>query len=164
MNNTTEPTAMPYMPKAFRADWGTPMDLFLPLMMEFRFTVDAAASDSQHMLEDYWTEETDGLAQDWYRQTVWVNPPFDHLSLNAWAAKAWKESRAIGTVVVMLVPVKSDQQFWHDYAIRTEVRFLRGRISFVGAKGCFPGPLALLVFGVNYAPRMVAMDRPRKDR
>lgn len=153
-------TAQPYMPKAGRDDWGTPDLLWLSLMFEFGFDVDAAASDEDHLLPEYWTKETDGLKQDWHSLHVYVNPPFDHLSLKAWAEKAWRESRKPGCVVVMLVPVKSDQSWFHDYAIRAEVRFIRGRVSFKGADGCFPGPLAVLVFGLNYGPRMVGMERP----
>ncbi|MCP4573313.1 MAG: adenine methyltransferase [bacterium] len=159
----SEPTAAPYMPRAARDDWGTPTVFFLHLMMEFGFTVDAAASDANHLLEKYWTKETDGLAQDWYRQHVYVNPPWDHKSLKAWTAKAWEESRALGTVVVMLVPVKSDQSWWHDYAIRAEVRFIRGRITFKGAESSYPGDCALLIFSLDHGPRMVSMARPRKE-
>jgi site-specific DNA-methyltransferase (adenine-specific) len=164
MTKEKDPAAAPYMPKAARYDWGTPMSLFHPLMVEFGFTVDAAASDDNHLLEKYWTKETDGLKQDWYRERVYVNPPFDKKSLVAWSAKAWKESRAMGTIVVMLVPAKTDQQWWHDYAIRAEVRFILGRITFQGAESSYPGDCALLIFSVNHGPRMVSMTRPRKDR
>lgn len=46
-------------------DWETPQDLFDKLDEHFHFTLDAAASDSNHKLPRYYTRETDGLLQDW---------------------------------------------------------------------------------------------------
>lgn len=46
-------------------DWETPQSLFDQLHAHFHFTLDAAASDSNHKLPRYYTKETDGLAQDW---------------------------------------------------------------------------------------------------
>lgn len=46
-------------------DWETPQSLFDQLHAHFHFTLDAAASDSNHKLPRYYTKETDGLSQDW---------------------------------------------------------------------------------------------------
>lgn len=46
-------------------DWETPQELFDKLHEEFHFTLDAAASDHNHKLPRYYTEQTDGLKQDW---------------------------------------------------------------------------------------------------
>ncbi len=46
-------------------DWETPQSLFDKLHEHFHFTLDAAASDSNHKLPRYYTKETDGLTQDW---------------------------------------------------------------------------------------------------
>lgn len=46
-------------------DWETPQSLFDKLNEHFHFTLDAAASDSNHKLPRYYTKETDGLIQDW---------------------------------------------------------------------------------------------------
>lgn len=46
-------------------DWETPQSLFDKLNEHFHFTLDAAASDSNHKLPRYYTKENDGLAQDW---------------------------------------------------------------------------------------------------
>lgn len=46
-------------------DWETPQALFDELNSEFNFTLDAAASDQNHKLPRYYTQENDGLSQDW---------------------------------------------------------------------------------------------------
>lgn len=45
--------------------WETPQVLFDELNDEFSFTLDAAASDNNHKVDNYFTEKEDGLAQDW---------------------------------------------------------------------------------------------------
>lgn len=148
----------PYMPQAKSGEWGTPQWLFDKLHEEFLFTVDAAACAGNAKCEKFWTEYEDGLVQDWQGNAVWINPPFFAADLKRWSEKAWVESRKPDTVVVMLVPVKSDQSWWHRFAICTEIRFLRGRLKFEGAQHHFPHPTALLVFGRGIGPRMVGME------
>lgn len=46
-------------------DWETPQELFDSLDSEFHFTLDAAASVSNHKLPRYFTEQDNGLLQDW---------------------------------------------------------------------------------------------------
>ena len=48
-----------------KSDWETPQELFDKLHQHFHFTLDAAASDHNHKLPRYYTEQTNGLAQDW---------------------------------------------------------------------------------------------------
>lgn len=56
-------------------NWGTPPAIFDELNSEFRFTLDAAASDANAKCDTYFTLETDGLAQSWKGHTVFCNPP-----------------------------------------------------------------------------------------
>lgn len=48
-----------------KKNWETPQKFFDALNEEFHFTLDAAASHENHKCENYYTEEQDGLAQDW---------------------------------------------------------------------------------------------------
>lgn len=57
-------------------DWETPKDLFDKLNEEFGFTLDACATDENAKCSHYFTEDTDGLSQDWQGQTVYCNPPY----------------------------------------------------------------------------------------
>lgn len=46
-------------------EWSTPQDLFDELDREFRFTLDACATDENHKCDMYYTQEQDGLKQIW---------------------------------------------------------------------------------------------------
>lgn len=48
-----------------KQDWETPDDLFDQLNSEFHFTLDIAASETNHKCDKYYTEETDALSADW---------------------------------------------------------------------------------------------------
>lgn len=45
--------------------WETPQKLFDELDAEFHFTLDAAADDSNHKCKRYFTQNEDGLRQNW---------------------------------------------------------------------------------------------------
>lgn len=46
-------------------EWATPQDFFDRLNEEFHFTLDPAADDFNHKCDLYYTEEQNGLAQNW---------------------------------------------------------------------------------------------------
>lgn len=45
--------------------WATPQDFFDGLNKEFNFNLDPCANESNHKCDKYFTEEQDGLKQDW---------------------------------------------------------------------------------------------------
>ena len=60
----------------------TPKEIWDNLSQEFDFTVDACASDKNHLVSKYWTKEQDALLQDWDHEIVYCHPMFDtYLSL-----------------------------------------------------------------------------------
>lgn len=125
-------------------DWTTPRDFFNKLDAEFNFSLDAAATNENALCSDYFTEEDDGLAQDW-TGTVWVNPPYGR-QIGAWIRKAHAESLK-GATVVMLIPARVDTAAWHDVIFpHAEVRFVRGRLKFGAATESAPFPSAVVVF------------------
>lgn len=82
-------------------DWETPADLFAELHKEFNFTLDAAASDTNHKLPRYYTEADDGLAHSWEGERVFVNPPYSRRTKTnpgqeAWIEKAYSEAQNRG--------------------------------------------------------------------
>lgn len=100
----------------------TPRELFTELNQEFRFTLDAAASDDNALCERYFTEwgectptrrtpiKGGGLTGSWGGERVWCNPPFTELE--AWTDKAWAEHSRC-SVIVMLVPAnRTDRPWW----------------------------------------------------
>lgn len=128
-------------------EWATPQALFDALNREFRFTLDACATAENTKCEHYFTREQDGLARDWgeYEATVWCNPPYGR-EIEEWILKAWEASQK-GAVVVMLIPARTDTDYWHRYVMSAdEIRFIRGRVRFGNAENSAPFPSALVVF------------------
>lgn len=120
----------------------TPQDFFDKLNVEFGFDLDACASHENAKCARYYTKEDDGLAQDW-EGTVWMNPPYGR-EIGAWMTKA-NDAAKHGATVVCLVPARTDTNWWHEYAIQHEVRFVRGRLKFGNAKNSAPFPSAVVV-------------------
>jgi site-specific DNA-methyltransferase (adenine-specific) len=58
----------------------TPKPLFDKLHREFHFTVDACASAGNALLPRFWSVEDDALRQDWSKEIVFCNPPFNNLA------------------------------------------------------------------------------------
>ncbi len=130
--------------------WETPQALFDQLNQEFHFTLDAAASDSNHKCERYFTEADDGLTKDWGGETVFCNPPYGSVATGQWTKKCYEESRKPGTTVVLLIPARTDRASFHDYILgKAEIRFIRGRLEFEldGRQTCrAPFPSMLVVY------------------
>jgi hypothetical protein len=51
-----------------------------------------------------------------------------------------------GATVVCLVPARTDTAWWHDYAMKGKITFIRGRLKFGGQKNSAPFPSAVVVF------------------
>lgn len=125
-------------------EWATPPELFAKLDAEFRFDLDPCATPDNAKCARYFTRGDDGLAREW-RGRVFMNPPYRR-EIGAWMAKAWKSSQATAELVVCLVPSRTDTAWWHEYAMRGEVRYLPGRLRFGGASNSAPFPSAVVVF------------------
>lgn len=129
------------------SDWSTPQNLFDELDKEFGFTLDVCASEWNAKCGEYFTEKEDGLSQDWKENVCWMNPPYGK-ALNDWMKKAW-ESAQRGTIVVCLVPSATDTAWFHDYALKGEIRFLRGRPRFTTPEGSWQqtfSPSIIVIF------------------
>jgi len=124
--------------------WSTPQDFFDEIDCEFHFTLDVCALPNSAKCERYFTPESDGLKQDWSKDVCWMNPPYGRM-IKCWMQKAFEESVG-GATVVCLVPARTDTAWWHDYAIRGEIRFLRGRLKFGISTKPAPFPSALVIF------------------
>jgi phage N-6-adenine-methyltransferase len=117
--------------------------LFAELDARYGFTLDVCATAENAKCAHYFTRADDGLAQPW-TGVCWMNPPYGR-EIGAWARKAWEAAQA-GATIVCLVPARVDTGWWHEYASKGEVTFLRGRVRFGDAKTGAPFPSALVVF------------------
>jgi len=127
-----------------KSDWETPQWLFDKLNNEFGFTLDVCADKHNHKCDRYFSVEDDGLNQDWSGETCWMNPPYSHVS--QWIEKAYNESQR-GATVVALVPSRTCTKWFHNHVYgKAEIRFIKGRLKFVGAKNSAPFPSMVVVY------------------
>ena len=134
-----------------KQNWETPPEVFEPLNKEFNFTLDPCAEKHTAKCEKYYTVNENGLFQDWQGETVFVNPPYGR-HLTKWIAKSYLESEKENTLVVMLIPSRTDTKYFHDIIkpFSSEIRFLRGRIKFLAAgkrKLAAPFGSMIIIFG-----------------
>lgn len=82
-------------------------------------------------------------------ERVFVNPPYSEIS--DWVEKAYRETKNDNTLVVMLIPSRTDTRYFHNYIYqRTEIRFVKGRLKFGDGKNSAPFPSMLVIFrGAN---------------
>lgn len=124
--------------------WETPQDFFDDLDLEFHFDLDVCALPKNAKCGRYYTPEEDGLAQP-REGTCWLNPPYGR-EIGRWVKKA-ADSATGGATVVMLLPARTDTRWFHDYIYgKAEIRFVKGRLKFGGAKNSAPFPSMVVVF------------------
>jgi len=123
-------------------EWRTPREFFDALNDEFHFVLDAAATDANALAPHYLTADVNALTMSWcYGGAVWLNPPYS--KARQFFAKAAQEARD-GATVVCLPPARTDTQWWHAhvydaathaYRPGVSVRFVKGRLKFLGPDG-----------------------------
>lgn len=151
---------------------GTPQALFDVLDQEFGLTLDVCAtaphevpgtsqfthSVLKSLVEPeldpgnakcpiYFTKEDDGLAQDWFGR-VWMNPPYTKKQIGVWVSKLVQEL-VDGKIdlAVALVAARPDTKWWGKVATyASEIRFLKGRLTFEPNKWAAPFPSAVCIF------------------
>ena len=126
--------------------WATPQEFFDKLNEEFGFTLDPCALPDNAKCAKFFTPEDDGLAQDWSGYRVFCNPPYGR-KIAAWVKKCHDEAQK-GTLVVMLIPARTDTSYFHDYIYHKarEVRFIRGRLHFNESPQGAPFPSMVVIF------------------
>ena len=128
-----------------RDDWETPQDLFDKYDSIYHFTLDPASSDQNAKCKNHYTIADDGLHKSWGGQSVWLNPPYGR-QIAQWVQKAYEESKKENTVVVCLLPARTDTAWFHDYCTKGDILFIRGRLKFKGSTNNAPFPSMIVVF------------------
>ena len=125
--------------------WETPQYFFDILNEEFKFTLDPCATPETAKCKKYYTKEQNGLLQDWTGEIVFCNPPYG-TEIKKWVKKCSEEK----ALVVMLIPARTDTQYFHQYIYnKAEIRFIKGRLKFGGdqkGSGSAPFPSMVVVF------------------
>ena len=125
--------------------WSTPPETFKRLDFIHSFNLDPCATAENTTCPKFFTEKDNGLKQDWSGYRVFMNPPYGR-EIKHWMKKAYEESLK-GALVVCLVPSRTDTQWWHDYAVKGRIQYLKGRLKFGNATNSAPFPSAVVVFG-----------------
>lgn len=134
-------------------EWGTPPELYEVLNKEFNFTLDPCTTIDNPLGTDwYYTKEMDGLKQNW-SGNVYINPPYGS-TVTEWLEKGIQQLTNC-YVIVYLLPARTDTRWFHKYIYNDEshdwqdwvkqVRFLKGRLKFGGAKNTAPFPSMVVV-------------------
>lgn len=127
-------------------EWSTPRAFFAALDAEFHFNLDPCSTRENRKCAKFFTIEDDGLQQDWGGYRVFCNPPYGR-EIADWVRKCSEEAKKPGTLVVMLIPARTDTAYFHDYIYNhaREIRFVRSRLHFNEA-GPAPFPSMVVVF------------------
>lgn len=152
-----------------RDDWETPLWLFKLIDEVFGFDCDVAASDDNHKVERFITEEMDALSLTYWGYRNWCNPPYSRWA--EFAERALFQTRFCQTTV-MLIPPRPDTIAWHRYCMQAdEIIFIEGRISFLldgeekkgnGAGSCLVVFRPTLYSGNKPGPR-ISSWKPDRD-
>ena len=124
-------------------EWATPQKLFDELNVIFNFTTDLCANSSNAKCDHFYSPEINGLDQEW-TGSCWGNFPYGR-EIGKWIKKAY-ESSLSGATIVCLIPARTDTKWWHDYVMKGEISYIKGRIKFGNGKIDAPFPSAIVVF------------------
>ena len=125
----------PAFPRSATGDWSTPEELRKALDAEFHFDLDPCPLQSQE----------DGLLplfSDWSGRRCFCNVPYGP------AIPKWLKRAHEADLAVFLLPARTDCRWFHSLVLphASEIRFLKGRLKFGGAKTGAPFPSMLIVF------------------
>ena len=88
----------------------TPESIWESLSQEFNFTVDACASDKNHLVEKYWTKESNALEQNWDGEIVYCHPMYDQI-----IPKFIQKAISSNCLSVFLLPSSTNSVYFHKY-------------------------------------------------
>lgn len=130
-------------------EWSTPPHIFCELDSEFKFTLDPCATKDNAKCNLFYSEEDNGLNKSWKGERVFCNPPYSQI--DKWVEKSYRETRNDNTIVVLLIPSRTDTRYFHNYIYqRAEIRFVKGRLKFGELKQSAPFPSMVVIFrGAN---------------
>lgn len=131
-----------------KKDWTTPRRLFDELNDEFHFTLDACASEENHLCDKYYTKENSCLNKEWINETVFINPPYGR-EIFYFVRKCWLEALCNDIKIVALLPARTDTKWFHTYIYkfrRARIKFIEGRLKFGNSKNSAPFPSMIVYF------------------
>lgn len=126
--------------------WETPIYIFDELNDIYNFTLDPCCEIHTAKCNKFYTEEDNGLIQEWSNEIVFVNPPYSRGNIDKWMEKCYNESSK-GVTIVALIPVSTSSKWFHNYVWnKSELIFYKGRLRFNGAKFTAPFSNCLAIY------------------
>lgn len=127
-----------------RGNYVTPDDLAKLLVEEFNLTLDVCVDEESKCLYSY--PGKIGLTEDWTGYNCWMNPPYGR-SITRWVMKAQHEMILHKVLTVALLPSRTDTAWFWNYVLpSTEIRLIRGRITFKGMDHGAPFPSMIAIY------------------
>ena len=102
----------------------TPLDIWEQLTNDFKFTIDACASDDNHLLPKYYTKENSCLDKDWTGEVVYCHPMFD-MHIGRFVEKCATEK----CLSVMLIPASTHTRYFHNYIYNKKTNKFRKNVE-----------------------------------
>lgn len=129
--------------------WTTPPDFFRRLDDEFKFNLDVASSEDNHLCSSFYTISDNALSKPW-TGTCFCNPPYSR-GLYKWIQYGYQQS-LLGNTIVFLIPSRTDTKWFHDFCLPFgEIRFIKGRLKFGGSHNSAPFPSMVVIFHAKSA-------------
>jgi len=134
-------------------EWATPPCLWKSFSNALDgFDLDPASGcEPVQIADETYTEEDDGLSQNWFG-TVWCNPPYSNPG--AWLEKAISEhcTKQNTDTILLLLPARTNTNWFSNNIENADaVLFFDSKISFLkdgrSEKDALPSPVMLVVFG-----------------
>ncbi len=116
-------------------DWATPQK-FVDLLenkLGIKFDLDVCAYDHTAKAAKWYTEADDALTKDW-KGVCFMNPPYGQ-AIPKWLDYAYEQSIKHNSIIVCLVPARTDTRWFHKASERGSIMLLKGRIAFERAHG-----------------------------
>lgn len=88
----------------------TPCEIWAELVKEFPFTLDACASEANHLLPKYYTKVNSCLDKDWMGEVVYCHPMFD-----GYIGKFVEKCAISKCLSVMLLPSATHTRYFHRF-------------------------------------------------
>lgn len=114
--------------------WATPQAVYNGLDAEFHFTCDPSPLMSKE----------DGRKAKW-EGSVFCNPPYSRIG-EFIRTGLYHLTEKECSVLVYLLPARTDTLWFHEFCLKGEIRFIKGRLRFGKAKNSAPFPSMIVIF------------------
>ena len=140
-------------------EWYTPQVFFEACEKEVGgFDLDPCATHENRKAKNFFTLEDDGLLKEWFGK-VFVNPPYSEINrakrngktIYGWIEKCERERERCERIY-LLIPSRTDTKAFHNFLYNkpgVDLRFIKWRFKFWGAKNSAPFPSLLAIFTPN---------------